>query len=146
MERKTYTEFIAPIKEKADPKVLEEQVLIIIWQPRNNIIAINKPAISNRIFLQLLSHEICIIFISNSWLSKSVDPFQPLHQQLLIMQEHDRGKEDCKCSTQAMSRDYELCFRIFTQTFSQDVPNNIVCKGCKVFISLNFLWPPHVIL
>lgn len=117
MEKHTYPEFIAPVKEKADPKVLEEQVLIIIGQPRNYVIAINKPAIPDRIFPQFLSHILCICFISNSWLPKRVDPFQPLNQQLLIMQEHDRRVQDCECSTQTMTRNDKLCIRIFTQTF-----------------------------
>ena len=49
MDKHTYPEFIAPVKEKADPKVLEEQV-VIIGQPRNYIIAINESAIPDRIF------------------------------------------------------------------------------------------------
>lgn len=112
-----YLKFIVSIKEKTCPKVLEHHFLVIIGQPRNKVITINKPTIPDMMSLKFLSQIICICFIPKSWLPKGVDPFQPLQQQCLIVQTQYRPKEDSKCSSHTMPCHYKLCFVIFTQIF-----------------------------
>ncbi|KAF7828725.1 Retrovirus-related Pol polyprotein from transposon TNT 1-94 [Senna tora] len=83
-------------------EMFEHQVLVVVRQPRNDVVAINKPAIPDPMMLQLLIHVSGKGLIANSGLSKRVNPFKPFQQQSFLMQHQDGSKEDCQCPTLTM--------------------------------------------